>query len=109
MDYTKGEKVITKHSYSRYEDIHSIKVSITEGEYNGQLKKRSYKIEIPASQKATKVRVNGESIRFKKDKERKINKIAVKSKSIKSEIVIDITAKNSILFGLTITVCVKNI
>ena len=68
MDYAKGKKALTSLSYSRSGDIHTIKVLPTEGEYNGQLKKRSYRIEIPASQKATKVRVNGKKSRFKYDK-----------------------------------------
>ncbi|MDY8135627.1 glycoside hydrolase family 31 protein [Aquimarina sp. 2201CG5-10] len=91
-DYIHGKKAITKLSYNRQSNSHTIVIHPTQGVYKGQLKKRSYQIELPATKKASLVTVNGKKVKFDYDQKENINKVQVSEKDIRSKITVVITA-----------------
>lgn len=52
--------------------------------YEGQLSKRSYEIQLAATQKASKVLVNGQKAKFTYNSENRINEIPISDKDIRS-------------------------
>lgn len=93
-DYKMGKKALTKLEYMRELNEHIISIYPTEGKYKGQLKKKSYQIELPATKRATSVFVNGNKTKFSYDKLKKVNLINIGEINIKSKTIIKILAKD---------------
>lgn len=92
LDYKAGKNAITKIEYSRQADVHTLTVYPTQGSYKGQLKKRSYQIELAGTQRADRTKVNGKNVSVHYDTEKRTNTITISEKDIKSKIVIAISA-----------------
>ncbi|BAX78840.1 glycoside hydrolase family 31 protein [Labilibaculum antarcticum] len=91
LDYKENKKALTKLNYSRKKNVHTITIDPTQGMYEGQLSKRSYEIQLAATQKASKVLVNGQKAKFTYNSENRINEIAISDKNIRSRTVVVIT------------------
>lgn len=83
MEYVENGDFInepTLFAVNRSARCDDFKLSISS---KGQLFNRSYKIQLIASEKASEVFVDGEKVKFKHNLERKMNLIAVPTKSIR--------------------------
>ncbi len=85
LDYEKDEKALTTLSYTREKNKHSITVHPTQGTYDGQVKKRSYTIELAASKKASFATIDGKKVKSRYDDEKRVNAIDIPPKNIKSQ------------------------
>ena len=92
LDYKKDKKATTKLSYHREKNTHTITIHPTQGSYDGQLKKRSYQIELAATKKASIVKMNGKKVKFIYNKVKKVNEIPISKKDIRSKTTITIHA-----------------
>lgn len=89
--YKKSERAVTAMSYARHGKEVTVVIEPAKGSYNGQLKNRSYRIELPCTEKAVSITVNEKKIIGTYDGDKKVNTILVPSTSIRKKIVIAVT------------------
>lgn len=86
--YEKGEFAETRLQYKKEKGQTEITVYPSQGTYQGQPQKRSYRIELPATEKGLIVRVNGKKIKTTPVTEIQGHAIEIKANSIKNKITI---------------------
>jgi alpha-glucosidase (family GH31 glycosyl hydrolase) len=95
QEYTKGKYATTKIQYSRKGDEYKIIINPVNGEYKGQLKKRSYQVEFPCLEKSINVVVNDRAVHIEYDSTQFVNKINIKETSIKNKLEIRLVSKEA--------------
>ena len=84
--YEQGEFASTKLRCERHGATLRVHVAATEGTFTGQLSERAYVIEIPATERATKVMVDGESGSAEYDANQFTNRVHVPARAIGEEL-----------------------
>ncbi len=80
--YQNGAFAETSLSYERKGNSVDVRIAPAKGAYEGQVKERSYVIELPCTQRAGKVLVNGTAAQSEYSESEKINRIKVPATSI---------------------------
>lgn len=92
-EYTKGKYATTILSYSRKANTYEVKIEGTKGNYKGQIKKRSYIIQFPCTQKAVDAFVNGNKVQVGYDSVKSTNYINISTLPIGKNIIVSLTAQ----------------
>lgn len=87
-DYERGGYAETKMQYKRIDGKTEIVIHPAEGSYQGQLSRRSYRIELPHTDRNISVRVNGKKVKVLPDASIGGHIVEVKDKSIREKVVI---------------------
>jgi len=95
-DYLEGKYAITTLKYERTNTKTIITIAGTKGEYNGQVKTRSYQIELASTQKATKILVGGKEVPVKYESNNYKNIIYIPENSIRDDQRIEIFASEAV-------------
>ena len=91
--YEKGEFAETDLTCGREGNSISVTVAPAVGSYKGQLEKRGYVLNIPATRKASVATVDGKALKPEYDKETFTNTIRVPERSIREKVTIAVTAE----------------
>ncbi|MBU1048034.1 MAG: DUF5110 domain-containing protein [Candidatus Omnitrophica bacterium] len=94
-DYLKDNYALTTLSYMRKGNIVTVKVSPVKGSYNGQVKSRSYIIELPCTRKAETVKINGKSTRIIYDEKTYTNRIKVPIRSVSQPVTVKVKVEEA--------------
>jgi len=89
--YTKGDCAWTGLHYERDGNTVKVKIDPVKGRYDGQLKERSYQIELPATKKAVSAKFNSKPIEVEYDSERSMNIIRVPKQKIDRAVEVIVT------------------
>jgi alpha-glucosidase (family GH31 glycosyl hydrolase) len=92
QDYTHGKFAQTAMTYSRHGNRVAVKITPAKGSFDGQLRERSYSIELPCTQKATQVQVDRKAAVAEYVEPENLNRVTISPRSIRSgcEIVVDV-------------------
>ncbi|RYG75552.1 DUF5110 domain-containing protein [bacterium] len=93
--YKSGAFATTPLSYTRKGNNIEIRVGATKGSFKGQLTSRALKIELPATQQATAVNVDGQAVPVTYDAATSTNTILVSARPIGKAAVIKVTAADA--------------
>ena len=93
--YKSGKTANTPLSYARRGDDITLTVGPTTGAYDGQLGARALQIELPATQRATRVRVNGQNARWFYNAAAQTNVISVPARSIRQNTTVTLRAADA--------------
>ncbi|HLP16381.1 MAG TPA: TIM-barrel domain-containing protein [Bacteroidota bacterium] len=87
-----GTHAITSIVYKRTGDSHTITIRPVEGSYPGQVKDRSYRIEIPCTKRASEAFVNGVATQCEYDEHMQMNRIMTREFPVSMEVTVRIVA-----------------
>ena len=90
QDYLAGKYATTRLNYQKTGEQTIITVSPAEGTYEGQPRKRAYRIELPGVTTQARIQVNGKKVRATPDKELNGIVVQVKVTDIRKPVVIKI-------------------
>ena len=94
-EYQQGKHALTSIVYKRAHNRHEISILPAHGEFSGQVKERSYVIEIPCTQRSDRAFVNGAAVSPEYDERMMVNKITTGVFPIGSEVVVAIEAADA--------------
>jgi alpha-glucosidase (family GH31 glycosyl hydrolase) len=92
-DYERGKYALTELCYQQFGKRVKIIISAAKGNYNGQVRQRSYLIELPVTKIQGKVMINTGKAIVITDKVNGMNRIFVGKKSIDKDVIIKFTMK----------------
>ncbi len=95
QDYSKGEFALTELSYTRKGDDVTISITPSKGGYKGQVKSRSYVIELPCTLKADSAEIDGKSTKAEYDEKSFTNRIKVSSRPIGEGVAVRVQVKDA--------------
>ncbi len=90
MDYTKGRFATTDLTYQKTAGKTTVTIAPVKGEYEGQPRKRAYRVELPGVAAGTKVKVNGRNAKAVYDKALDGLVVSVKATDIQKEVVVTV-------------------
>ncbi|RYG71281.1 DUF5110 domain-containing protein, partial [bacterium] len=93
--YTKGASASTDLRYTRASNDIEIRVGATKGKFNGQLANRAYKIELPATQRATSATFEGKAVAVIYDAATSTNVIDIPARPINKATVVKVTVADA--------------
>lgn len=88
LDYNDNKKALTKLSYERKKNTHTLIIHPTIGAYEGQLNERSYQIELGAIKQIKSVTVDGKKVKAIFNDEKKVYEISISSRDIRAQLII---------------------
>ncbi len=91
LDYQKGVYATTALRYSQVGDLVTVVVNPAVGAYPGQVKRRSYMLQLPALKDGTKVKVNGKNAKVVYDDKTGCHTVAVPATSVDKTVTIQYT------------------
>ena len=91
LDYQKGVYATTALRYSQVGDLATVVVNPAVGDYPGQVKRRSYTLQLPALKDGTKVKVNGKNAKVVYDDKTGCHTVAVPATSVDRTVTIQYT------------------
>jgi alpha-glucosidase (family GH31 glycosyl hydrolase) len=99
--YKNGAYAVTDLRYSRTGNAIEVAFGATKGKFKGQLAARAYKIELPATQRATSATLNGVKLPVSYDVNTMTNVISVPARSITQPGVVKVTVADADFDTLT--------
>jgi alpha-glucosidase (family GH31 glycosyl hydrolase) len=92
--YLKSEYASTKLSCSRKGDTLLVHVAATEGKYPGQLSERAYVIEVPATERASVIQIDGKNASVDYDAGTLTNRVRVASRGVDQALDVSLQVKS---------------
>ncbi len=89
LDYEKGASATTRLQYTEKGNRHMVVVHPAQGNYNGQVNKRAYRLQLAGFGKIDNVKVNGRKVATTYDANLKLNIVDIASTSIRERVTIE--------------------
>jgi len=91
--YTKGAFATTELGYVLKNNIATVSIAAAKGKFPGQVSKRAYIVELPATLKASRATIDGKPANVKYDAAKFTNTVSVAARSIGAATVVKVWAK----------------